>query len=504
MDHTIDRASFVATIAVILLVSVPLFVAPEAGGIFLQECYDFVAENFGVLYSIGGCGALGLLLWLALGKNGKIKLGQENDRPEFSTYSWVGMLFCAGVGAGLMYWSSIEWAFYYQSPPFDVAARTPEAVKWASAYGIFHWGITAWAFYCLPTIAIAYPYYVHRVPILKLSVSCHFFLKGREEHIGARIIDFLFMLALIGGAGSSLGFSTPLIAELISRLTGFESTFALEVLVVLLCVVLFTFSVYLGLERGIKRLSNLNVLLALGLIVFVFIAGPTRFMLKTAITSTGTVAQYFIQMNTWSDPFSESKFFTNWTVFYWAWWIAYGPFVGLFVTRISRGRTLREVILGMLFFGSLGAALFYLSLGSFSLHQQLSGNVEVIDILNEQNGNRAIIASFEQLPMAPAFMALFCLVSLIFSATTYDSASYTLASNATRRLLPGEDPPRWHRCFWSVALAVLPISLMYVGGLKVAQTAVLISSLPILFVGVLMSVSLIKTLKQDQRVSSVE
>jgi BCCT family betaine/carnitine transporter len=497
LDQNIDKTSFAATIFVILIVSVSLFVSPEAGAKIMQDGYDFVAAQFGVLYLACGCAALLLLVWLAFGRYGRIKLGDVSDEPEFSTFSWVSMLFCTGVGAGLMYWSSIEWANYYQSPPYGAEPKSMEAAKWASAYGVFHWGITAWAFYCLPTLAIAYPFYVKKVPILKFSVSCHYFLKGKEEHLGARLIDFLFMIALVGGTGSSLGFSTPLIAALISRMTGIENTFGLEVFVVALCVLLFAASAYLGLEKGIKRLSNVNTLLALCLVAFVLLAGPTLFLLKTALNSFGTVAQNFVRMNTWTDPFAESGFVEDWTVFYWAWWVAYGPFVGLFVTRMSRGRTIREVVIGMLVFGSLGAALFYLTLGSFSLYQELSGQVAVIEILNDQGGNQAIIASFDQLPFAEIFMALFCLVSIIFSATTYDSASYTLASNATYRLAPSQDPPRWHRSFWSLALAVLPLTLMYVGGLKVAQSAVLIVSLPILLVGILMSVSLIKTLKQD-------
>ena len=497
MDQNVDKTSFIATIAVILLVSVPLIIAPEQGAIILQQSYDFIAEKFGVLYLLAGCGALVILIWLAFSHYGDIKLGDENDLPEFSTYSWIGMLFCAGIGAGLMYWASIEWAYYYQAPPFGVEPQSVEAAKWASSYGVFHWGLTAWAFYCLPTIAIAYPFYVKKIPILKFSVSCHYFFKGKEDHIGARIIDFLFMIALVGGAGSSLGFSSPLIAALISRLTGIEADFGLQFFVVGLCVVLFAISVYLGLKKGIKRLSDFNLLLAFALIIFILLAGPTLFLLKTALNSIGTIAQNFIQMNTWTDPFTYSNFVEDWTIFYWAWWIAYGPFVGLFVTRISRGRTIREVIVGMLSYGSLGAALFYLTFGNFSLYLELSGNLPVVDILNNQDGNLAIIAGFEQLPFAELLIAAFCLVTIIFSATTYDSASYILASNSTRKLSPSEDPPRWHRVFWAFALGVLPITLMYVGGIKVAQTAVLVVSLPILFVGIAMSYALIKTLKQD-------
>jgi BCCT family betaine/carnitine transporter len=396
-----------------------------------------------------------------------------------------------------MYWSAIEWAYYYQSPPFGAVPQSAEAARWASSYGIFHWGFIAWAFYCLPTLAIAYPFYAERVPVLKYSVACHYWLKGREESPLARCMDFLFMIALIGGAASSLGFSTPLIAALLSRLTGVEVSFGLEMVVVGICVVAFAASVFLGLEKGIKRLSNINMAAALLLLAFILIAGPTLFIIKTSLNSIGVVAQNFLAMSSWTDPFTESGFVEDWTIFYWAWWIAYGPFVGLFVTRISRGRTIRQVVLGMLLYGTLGGALFYMVLGNFSLGLQLSGELDVLAVMAEADGNQAIVAGFDQLPLAELAIALFCFVSIVFSATTYDSASYTLAASASHHLHPSEDPPRWHRTFWAVALAILPVTLMYVGGIKVAQTAVLVVSLPILLTGVLSAWCLVKSLQQD-------
>ena len=305
------------------------------------------------------------------------------------------------------------------------------------------------------------------------------------------------MIALIGGAGSSLGFSTPLIATLISRLTGLEMAFGLEAGLVALCVCTFAVSVYMGLDRGIKRLSDVNMALALFLLAFVFIAGPSLFILKTSLNGVGTVIQNYVAMSTWTDPFTDSGFFEDWTVFYWAWWIAYGPFVGMFVTRISRGRTIRQVILGMLLYGTLGGALFYMVLGNFSLSLQLAGEVDVLAVMAASDGNQAIVASFDALPMSTFAIALFCVVRIIFAATTYDSASYTLASSASHQLHPSEDPARWHRSFWAVALAILPLTLMYIGGLRVAQTSVLIASLPILFTGAASTVALILSLRRD-------
>ncbi|MGI9270797.1 MAG: BCCT family transporter [Woeseiaceae bacterium] len=491
----IDWPSFIATVAMILLVCIPLALAGDTAAVFLQRVYDYISSQLGILYLLSAVGVVGFLLWLAFSRFGDVRLG--DDEIEFSQMSWIAMLFCAGIGAGLMYWCVIEWTYYYDAPPFGVAPHSAEAAEWASTYGMFHWGVTAWAFYCLPAIAIAYPYYNRKMDILRFSVSCNWLLKGKDHGPVARIIDFLFMIAMIAGAATGLGFSTPMIAECLTWLFGIEHTYELEVTVMAICVSLFVFSVWLGLQKGIKRLSDINLFLAIGLLLFILFAGPTLFLVKTSLNGVGLMAQNFIRMNFWTDPFTNSGFVEAWTVFYWAWWVAFAPYVGLFITRISRGRTIKQVIKGMLIFGSLGCWVFYMIIGNYSLFLQLYDVVDVLATIKNVDGSAAIVATLESLPLAPAVITVFTLMSIIFAATTYDSASYTLASSATLHLSAGEDPARWHRVFWAFALAVMPITLLFVGGLKTIQVMLLITSTPILVVLVLMSYSLVKSLQHD-------
>jgi BCCT family betaine/carnitine transporter len=499
MKKRIDWPSFIASVSIILVASLTLVLFPEAGARGLSALYAYISEQFAFVYLLAGAASLLLLLWLAFGRFGQVRLATGDENAEFSTLSWTAMLFCAGVGAGLLFWAPIEWAYYFETPPFGVAAGSVAAAEWASTYGIFHWGPTAWAFYCLPTVAIAYPYYVKRVPYLRLSTSCHFLFGGKVDAPPARLVDWLFMIGLLGGAGTSLGFSTPMIAAAFGRVTGLDANFGLEFAVVAVSVMLFSISVWLGLRKGIKRLSDINMWLAFVLLAYVLLAGPTIFLLNTSLNSVGLMAQNFIRMSTWTDGFADSGFVENWTVFYWAWWIAYGPFVGLFVTRISRGRTIRQVILGMLTYGSLGGALFYMVLGNFGLYLQTSETVAITSILAEQGGPTAIVTTLDQLPLGVVVIGIFGLIALIFSATTYDSASYILASSATRKLKASQDPARWHRLFWAAALAVLPLTLMFLGGLKTIQSATLIVSLPLIVVGILMAVSLIRQLQADRQ-----
>ncbi|MGH7339334.1 MAG: BCCT family transporter, partial [Candidatus Rokuibacteriota bacterium] len=339
----------------------------------ITRVYNLITVQCGVLYLIDGAGTLAFLAFLAFGRYGGVVLGGEDSRTEFTTPSWVAMLFCAGVGAGLLYWAVIEWAYYIDAPPFGLAPRSTEAIEWAASYGLFHWGPTGWGLLCLPTLAIAYPYYARRIPYLRLSTAYISYLPGGVHSRRGRLIDFLFMINLIGGAGTSLGLSKPMIAASLAKLVGIEHDFALDVGVVVFCIAIFGTSAYLGLQKGFQRLANLNMLIALGLLVFVLAVGPTLFILKTGLNSLGLVLQNFIRMTTWTDPIRNSGFVEDWTVFYWAWWVAYGPFIGIFVTRISRGRSVRQVVLGMLTFGSLGSGAFFVVFGNFALHLELSG-----------------------------------------------------------------------------------------------------------------------------------
>ncbi len=504
-EPKIDRAVFSLAVLVVLVVCLPLGLMPGKAGPVLLSVYDWIASNLGVFYQWFAIAVIGFLGWLAFGRYGNVRLGDPDDRPEFSTFSWVGMLFCAGVGAGLLYWAAIEWVAYYEKPPYGVEPRSTEAVEWATAYGLFHWGLTAWCLYALPTIAIAYPYYVKKVPFLRASTSCHALLgsKGENGAVG-RAIDLIFMIALLGGAGTSLGFSTPMIAAVIAKLFGFEPSFAIEFAIVAVCVGLFGLSVYLGLEKGIKRLSDFNVVLAIAFVAYVVLVGPTLFIFRMGTDSVGFMFDRLARMLTWTDPVERMGFVEDWTIFYWAWWIAYGPFVGLFVTRISRGRTIRQVILNMVIFGSLGGWAFYIAVGDYALHLELNGILSVTGIIaaapSTAEGNaRAIAEVIGSLPLSGLALAVFAVISIVFAATTYDSASYTLAAAATSNLKPGDDPARGHRLFWAVALGILPTLLIYIGSLRVILSAVLVTSLPLLIVGVAMSYSLVKSLSDDTR-----
>ena len=493
----IDRPLFIAASSAAIAAVIPLGLFPEEASRFISDLYGWIASNIGVLYQLFGFGVVGFLLWLSFSHYGKIQLGGEGDKPDYSLFSWIGMLFCAGTGASLLVWSGVEWAHYIDSPPLGAEPRSVAAIEWAAAYGPFHWGVTAWAIYALPTIAIAYQFYVKRVPHLRASTSLHSILGSRGENsILGRLVDLAAMIALLGGAGTSLGVIAPTIAASVAQLLNMDSSFTLELIVMSVCITLFGGSVYLGLDKGIRRLSDLNVYLMLGLLLFVLVAGPTLFIVKSSLNTLGVMTQNFVRMMTWTDPIAQSGFVEAWSIFYWAWWIAFALPIGVFVTRISRGRTIRQVILGMLTFGSAGCWLFYFILGSYSLSLELDGVLSVTSVLHENDMYVAVASVISTLPWSGFALALFVVVSAISVATTYDSASYTLASTATMEIKEGENPARWHRVFWAFILGLLPLFMMFVGGLDIIRSGVLVASLPMLAVSIAIVFALMKSLRQ--------
>ena len=493
----LDRPVFLISFLCLLVAALPMILWPETSAAAVDAVYAWIAHTLGIFYLWAGIGALGFLCFLALSRYGRRVLGGD-AKPEYSNLSWMGMLFCAGIGSGLLYWSTAEWAAYMDSPPFGIEPGTHEAQEWAAAYGIFHWGVSAWTLYCLPTLAIAWPYYHYRLPYLRLSGAfVGLFGLDFSHRFWGRVVDLLFILALIGGTGTSLGLATPMLGAVSARLFGWEESFALTLAICAVCVGLFAASVYLGLERGIRRLSNVNVAFACLFLAWVLATGPTLFALELGTASVGLLVQEFVRLNTWADVIRDTGFVAEWTVFYWAWWIAYGPFMGLFVTKISRGRSLRAVIGGMVGFGTLGCAAFYIVWGNSVMWMDMTTGLGFVELMRAEQTASAIAAAVGAVAGQPWPLLLFLILGLSFVATTYDSAAYCIAAAATRNVPPGADPSRTHRVFWAFALAVLPVALVLIGTMSAAKSSTLVVSLPLLALFALMAVALMRSLRDS-------
>lgn len=497
-ENKIDWFIFVSTFVLIVAICLPLVLYPERGSEIVSQANGFVTSNFGMMFLWAGTGGFAFLIYLFFSKHGKIKFGTKDEKPEFSNFSWGAMVFCAGVASGLVYWGTIEWAYYYMAPPYGIEPKSIAAAEIAAAYGIFHWGPSAWGFFVLPAIPIAYSYYILKVPILRLSEICRIVIGKHADGALGKAIDVIFMFGILGAAGTSLGLGTPLVAAGLSSLTGIEASMSMTIFVLVLCTALFTWSAYSGLKRGLKLLSDLAIICSIILLSYILLVGPSEFILKMGTNSIGMLFSNFVRWNTYTDPVSGSGFVESWTIFYWAWWIVYTPFMGLFIAKISRGRTIRQVILGGVAWGTLGCTAYFSILGNYAMHLELTNVLSVTGLLEEVGAPATIIQVIGTLPFGTLVVAVFSFIALIFLATTFDSAAYMMASATTPNIGINEEPAKWNRLFWALTLFILPGTLMVLGGdLKTLQTASILTAIPFIFVILLLVISLMKMLKTE-------
>ncbi|MGF1473364.1 MAG: BCCT family transporter [Rubrobacteraceae bacterium] len=497
-EQRLEKRVFWISLAIIGVMCAPLALGTERGSAILTGIQGFITGNFGWLYLWFAIAIFGVLVWLATGRYAKVKFGDPDSEPEFRTLSWIAMMFTAGIGSSIMYWGVIEWAYYYTSPPFGAEAGTVVAGRWATTYPLFHWGFTAWAIYCLPALPIAYAFHTRKIPMLNLSGACRGVIGDRADGWLGKIIDVLFMFGLVGGVVTTLGLGVPMISEGVSEIFGIERTLQLDAGIIVLWTAIFGTSVFVGLQRGLKRLADINVYLALVVGVFFLVFGPTVFIITTFTNSVGQLFQNFIEMSFYTASIRGSEFPEKWTIFYWAWWLAYAPFVGLFTARISRGRTIRGLILAMVLGGSLGSWLTFTILGNTGLYFDLNGIVPVTDILNDSGAPSAIIATVLGLPLGSLVLVVFLVLAMIYLATTLDSSAFILASVSTKDLHPDEQPARWNRVFWAIILGAVAVTMMYLGGLEPLQSMAVMTAFPMMIIFTLMIISFRRWLIEDE------
>lgn len=500
-----DWTTFIGSSLILLIAVIPMMVFPKASQDIITHLNEVVSSTLGSVYLLIGLATLIFVLYIAFGKYGNVTLGKATDKPEFNNFSWAAMLFCAGIASDILYWGVIEWAFYYQDPPHGGKGMTDSALNYATMYGMFHWGPIAWATFVLPALAIGYLVFIKKKPVYKISQTMRPILRGQTDGIIGKIVDILFIFGLLGGAATSLALGVPMISAGIEKLTGIGDSMLMRSIILFTITSVFAYSSYSGLKKGIKVLSDANVILSFVLLGFVFIVGPTVFIMETSITGMGNMIKNFFQMATWIEPFGgiggrkETNFPQQWTIFYWSWWIVYAPFIGLFIARISKGRTLKEIVLGTIIYGTLGCALFFGIFGNYAVYLQITGSFDVIHFLNTHGTEATIIEVMHQLPFPNLIIVLFLLSAFLFLATTFDSGSYILAAASQKKVI-GE-PLKANRLYWAFALCLLPFGLMLVGGeraLEVLKTASLLASVPLLAIFVMMMISFLRTLSEDR------
>ena len=400
--ENIEKKIFIPAFLVLIVLTLTIYLFPGQVNGVISILFSFCTHELGWLFMLACLASFGFMIWLTFSKYGNIKLGNKDEKPQYNNLSWIAMLFTAGVGTSIVILGFLEPIYYVSAPPFDLEPFSNAAYEYAHMYGQFHWGFSAWAFYNPAIVAIAYVMYVRKENSIRLSNACRSVLHKKSDGWLGLIVDILVVFGIVGSISTSLGIGAPVLSDIIREVFGIPAQydFTVKIIVLIIWVLIFGTSVYLGLDKGIQRLSNINVVLAFIFMGLILLIGPTMQIFKMEVNSIGLYASDFIKMSTFTDPFGEGKFSSEWTVFYWGWWIAFMPMMGMFVGKISRGRTIKNVMWGQLLWGTLGCCCSFMIFGGYSLYLQQSGKVDLATILAEEGNSGAIIAILQTLPMS--------------------------------------------------------------------------------------------------------
>lgn len=489
------------TVLVISLVIAAVFVSwgtllPDQLAEITSHIQDFLQKKFGWFYLLSATAFLVFVVIMIFSRFGSIKLGKDDEEPEYSYLSWFGMLFSAGMGIGLVFWGVAEPLSHYAAPPI-VEEETPQAAQAALKYSLFHWGLHPWGIYTLIGLGLAYFKFRKNAPGLISAIFSPIFGERINGPLG-RTIDILAVFATVFGVATSLGFGAVQISGGLSFLfDGIPNNFTTQLVIIIVVTVLFIFSALSGLDKGIKYLSNINVLLAVLLMLFLLFVGPTNFMMNFFTSTLGAYLQELPQLSLRITPFPESElsqWTQSWTVFYWAWWIAWAPFVGTFIARISRGRTIREFVIGVLAVPTIFSALWFAVLGGGGIYSEMFQKAGIVDVMNEQGTEIALFKFLEQYPLSPILIGLAILLISTFFITSADSATFVLGMLTTGGRL---NPTKSIKLTWGVIQSAAAVVLLASGGLTGLQTASIIAAFPFTFVMIGIGISLYKTLQTD-------
>ena len=459
-----------------------------AGRVF-TPLQAFITTRFGWFMIAGVAAMLAFSLYLAIGPYAKIKLGPDDSEPEYSTLSWFAMLFSAGMGIGLLYYGVAEPLTHYLDPPRDVVPRSPAAAQQAMSITFHHYGFSPWAVYAVLGLGLAYFGFRRDLPLTMRSLF--------QPLLGDRInggfghaIDTLAVLGTVFGVATSLGFGVMQINAGMATAFGWGVSIQNQMILILVITLATTASVGVGIDSGMKRVSQLNITLAALLLAFVFIAGPTTLLLSAYVENIGHYLQTLIDTLLWSGTYGGREWLPNWTLFYWAWWISWSPFVGMFIARISRGRTIREFVLGVLLVPTMVSFLWFTVFGNTALELERSG--ARLGVVVQEDFSSALFVLLDQFPLSTVTAIVTTLVVGLFFITSSDSGSFVVDMLTT-----GGSTTTPTRIFWAISEGLVAAALLLSGGLAALQAAAISTGLPFLVVLLLATWSLLRGLRQE-------
>ncbi|KAB8139089.1 BCCT family transporter [Gracilibacillus oryzae] len=462
----------------------------------------FLVTRFGWFYLLVATGFVILAIFLIVSKYGNIVLGKDGDKPEYSYITWFGMLFSAGMGIGLVFWGAAEPIWHFHIPPYATATEA-ESARVAMQYSFFHWGFHPWAVYATLALALAYFQFRKDEPGLISSTLKPLYGDKMNGGLGT-LINVIAVFATIFGVATSLGLGAQQIGSgLTFVIDGLSNTIGLQMIIIVLVTVLYMLSALTGLNKGIKYLSTTNVILAILLVVFMLFTGPTNFIMNFFTTTLGRYISNLPEMSFRMAPFNEdnASWLKDWTIFYWAWWIAWAPFVGMFIARVSRGRTVREFVTGVLLVPTLFGTLWFSVLGGSAIHQEMNQGVDILGQMNATGSEAALFTVLQNFPLTGFLSVLAILLISTFFITSADSATFVLGMQTTNGDL---NPDAKVKVAWGLVQSGTAAVLLWQGGLNALQTASIIAAFPFAIIMILMVFSIFKAFREEARLNTLK
>ena len=486
----IDWTITLVPLGIVVALSVLFFFMPEQSNAILSQIRFFFGDTFGTYYLVIGLGVFLLSIYIAMSKYGDIVLGGKDEKPKYSFFAWGSMMFTCGLAADILFYSFSEWVMYASDPHI---AELGSIQEWAGVFPMFHWSFIPWGFYLVLAAAFGFMLHVRKRERQKYSEACRPLLGKHTDGLAGKIIDLLAVFALLAGTATTFSVATPLMAEVVSELFHVEiSRTVITIIILLLTCLVYTYSLLHGF-KGISFLAKACIYLFFGLLLFVLLfGGETKYIIESGFASFGKMIGEFVELSTFTDPLRTSSFPQNWTIYYWAYWMVWCVAAPFFIGSISRGRTIRQTILGGYGFGVGSTLVSFVVLGNYSMGLQTSGAADFIAQYQADGDVYGMINSvIKTLPCAPLVLLLITMIA--FYATSFDSIALTASCYSYRKLGENESPSKFIQLIWCILLIVLPIGLVFSeSSMSNLQSVSIVAAFPIGIVIVMIAASFIK------------
>lgn len=493
LKKRLDWTTTLIPLAAVILLCILFLLYPEGSTSVLGSIRFFLGDQMGSYYLLIGLGVFLCSLYIACSKYGDIKLGGA-EKPDYTSFQWGSMMFTSGLAADILFYSLCEWMLYAGEPHITDLGSMQD---WASTYPLFHWGPIPWSFYLVLAVAFGFMLHVRKRTKQKYSEACRPVLGKRVDGPLGRLIDLIAVIALLAGTATTFSLATPLLSITISRVFGISQSHFLTIAILAVIGITYTVTVYFGM-KGIAKLAASCTYLFFALLLYVLIGGgQPRYIIETGITAVGNLVQNFIGLSTWTDALRTSSFPQNWTIFYWAYWMVWCVATPFFIGSISRGRTIRQTILGGYFWGLSGTFTSFIILGNYGLSLQTLGKLDLMGLYaKSQDLYQTILSIFDTLPLSNAGLILLAVTMVAFYATSFDALTMVASAYSYKELKDGEEPDRKVKLFWAILLILFPIALIFNdSSMANLQTVSIIAAFPIGFIILLIIVSFFRDAK---------